>query len=62
MKWLRMRSNYLIIWNDYVWEVKWLRMRSNYLIMKWNEYLLICILMSSICLIMWNDYVWEVIT
>ena len=48
MKWLRMRSNYLIIWNDYVWEVllnhmKWLRMRS-------------------ICLIMWNDYVWEVIT
>ena len=21
MKWLRMRSNYLIIWNDYVWEV-----------------------------------------
>ena len=52
---------YLIMWNDYVWEVinhiihmKWLRMRSNYLIMKW--------LMRSNYLIIWNDYVWEVIT
>ena len=48
MKWLRMRSNFIIIWNDYVWEVityhmKWLCMRSNFLII-------------------WNDYVWEVIT
>ena len=30
MKWLRMRSNYLIMWNDYVWEVICLIM--------WNDY------------------------